>query len=83
MKLYIFIYFAIILIAITYSLNYKSNVRKHSQIKIASSNINWSPDSWTKLPVKQPPNYPDQVHFIYLFEEYLSTYSCNYYNSHI
>lgn len=68
MRQNIFIYFLIILIAITYSLNYKSNVRKHSQIKIASSHINWSPDSWTKLPVKQPPNYPDQVHlFIYLF----------------
>jgi len=60
MKQNIFIYTTIILIAIAYSLNYKSNVRKHSEIKIASSHINWSPDSWTKLPVKQPPNYPDQ-----------------------
>lgn len=68
MKQNIFIYISIILIAIAYSLNYNSNVRKQSQIKLASSHSNWSPDSWTKLPVKQPPNYPDQVStFLYFF----------------
>ena len=37
-----------------------------TQIPSQSSSVggSWSPDSWKKFPIKQPPNYPDQVSFI-------------------
>ena len=54
----LFIHFSI-LISSNYSLVYRSHVRRNP-FRMESL-ANWSPDSWTKLPVKQPPNYPDQV----------------------
>lgn len=28
----------------------------------------WSPESWKKYPIKQPPNYPDEVSlYIYIY----------------
>ena len=37
-----------------------------TQLPSQSSSVggSWSPDSWKKFPIKQPPNYPDQVSFI-------------------
>ena len=34
-----------------------------TQIPTQSSPVggSWTPDAWKKLPIKQPPNYPDQV----------------------
>jgi len=63
-NIYLFIYITLILITITNCLINKSYLRQNKQLKLLSTHINWSPDSWTKLPVKQPPNYPDQVNII-------------------
>ena len=49
-------------------------VKRASIVSMATTQIptkspiggGWSPDSWKKLPIKQPPNYPDQV-YIYIF----------------
>jgi len=49
-------------------------VKRASIVSMATTQIptkspidgGWSPDSWKKLPIKQPPNYPDQV-IIYIY----------------
>lgn len=35
-----------------------------SRLHMTATNVKptaWSPESWSKFPIKQPPNYPDQV----------------------
>jgi len=38
--------------------------RDLSRKSTVGSQIPWTPSSWQKFPIKQAPNYPDQVYYI-------------------
>ena len=56
-----------------------------TQIPTQSSNVGgvWSPESWKKFPIKQPPNYPDQVSYILDIVDNLIYYIINYHYNFI
>jgi hypothetical protein len=58
-------------------LNSKFSLNIATEPKSISSSA-WTPDAWKKYPIKQPPNYPDQVSFSFYIFVIISVFIISY-----